>query len=79
MTTHPTSTLVRLAQLNHRALSVKDRKGKTPVMYTTMAKEKEFDKARRSYNLRMAYCPVCVRDKVKEKKSDGARDEEVCA
>ena len=53
--------LVRLAHANNHALNRINKKGKLPLDIATLAVEKEFNRARKWYNIRLAFCPCCVR------------------
>lgn len=55
--------LVRLAQQNHRALLKRNKRGNTPEECAPLLVQKSFRRARYWYNLRVAYCPICIRMK----------------
>jgi len=55
--------LVRLAQEDHHALAKRNLKKKTPEDCASELMQKKFRRARYWYNLRMAYCPFCIRTK----------------
>lgn len=55
--------LVRLAQENHRQLSKRNQRGYRPVECASPTIQKNFRRARYWYNLRKAYCPICIRMK----------------
>ena len=66
MTTTEMHVLVRLAHANHHALKRINKKGKIPLDLTTLALEKQFNRARKWYNIRLAFCPCCIRRKFPE-------------
>jgi ankyrin repeat protein len=53
-------TLVRLSQLEHRALQKRNVRGDRPEDCVGALVQKRFRRARVWYNVRMAYCPVCI-------------------
>jgi ankyrin repeat protein len=53
-------TLVRLAQLEHRALYKRNKRGDRPEDCVGPLVQKRFRRARLWYNARVAYCPVCI-------------------
>lgn len=54
-------TLVRLAQRNHLALNRRNKRHELPEDCAGPLLQKRFRRARRWYNLRMAFCPRCIR------------------
>jgi len=62
-TTTEMHVLVRLAQQNPHAMNRRNKKGQKPLDIASVALEKKFIRARRWYNIRMAYCPCCIRMK----------------
>jgi hypothetical protein len=62
-TTTPLATLVRLAQEDHHALRKRNKRGRTPEDCANPLVLKRFKRARIWYNLRKAYCPICIRQK----------------
>lgn len=59
----PMPILVRLAQQNHHALCRRNNRGDTPMECAPLLLQKQFKRARYWYNLRKAYCPICIRMK----------------
>lgn len=60
-TTTELKTLVLIAHQDHRAVYRKNKRGDTPPDCVSPAIQKSFRRSRAWYNLRRAYCPVCVR------------------
>jgi ankyrin repeat protein len=57
------STLVRMAQQNHRQLSKRNKRDQKPMDCASDVIKKRFRRARYWYNVRKAYCPICIRMK----------------
>ena len=57
------STLVRMAQQNRRQLSKRNKRGQRPAECASDVMQKRFRRARYWYNVRKAYCPICIRMK----------------
>lgn len=55
------TTLVLMAHREYRAVYRKNARGETPQDCVPASKQKAFNRARTWYNLRRAYCPICVR------------------
>lgn len=66
MTTTKMHVLVRLAQAHPRAHHRINKRGKIPLDLASLELEKRFKRASRWYNLRMAFCPCCIRMKFAE-------------
>lgn len=62
-TTTEMHVLVRLAQQNHKALVKRNKRGNTPEDCASEILQKSFRRARYWYNIRRAYCPICIRMK----------------
>jgi ankyrin repeat protein len=62
--------LVRLAQQNHRQFNKKNSRGFTPTKCASPTIQLSFRRARYWYNLRKAYCPICIRYKYDGKKDN---------